>query len=141
MSSESENDKRTEHMKSMTCITCDEDIFNLDGTPVAGNWGCVCCGMTVHVEGDVVRWTTNSGKQATEQFWCGENNEYGEVACNFCIQEGHYVQEYVSEDEIIVRSTCQGWAEVPEGFEARQHHQVGGPFYDEEGVPNPYESS
>ena len=141
MSNESENDKRTEHMKAMTCITCDEDIFNRDGTPVAGNWGCVCCGLTVHVEGDVVRWTTHSGKHATEKFWCGENNEYGEVACKFCIEEGHCVQVHVGEDEIIIRSTCQGWDEVPAGFEAQSHHQVGGPFYDEEGVPNPYESS
>jgi hypothetical protein len=120
----SEEDKRTEHMKSTTCIQCDEDIFNLDGTTVAGNWGCVCCGRTVHVRDG-----------------CGQNNQYGEVACEFCIQEGHYVQEHISEYEIIIRSTCQGWAEVPEGYEARQHHQVGGPFYDENGVEAPYENS
>ena len=143
MSNVSENDKRTEHMKSMTCITCDEDIFNLDGKPVAGNWGCVCCGMTVHVTGDTVRYTTGSGKSRHNVVYeCGENNEYGEVACSFCIAKGHYVQEHVSEDfDVIVRSTCLGWAPVPEGYEARNHHQVGGPFYDEEGVPNPYEAS
>ena len=123
MSNESESDKRTEHMKSMTCITCDEGIFNLDGTPVAGNWCCICCGMSVHV-----------------QEGCGENNG-GEVACSFCISEGHYAQEHVGEDEVIVRSTCLGWDEVSEEYEALQHHQVGGPFYDEDGVPSPYESS
>jgi hypothetical protein len=123
MSSESESDKRTEHMKSMTCITCDEGIFNLDGTPVAGNWCCICCGMSVHV-----------------QEGCGENSG-GEVACSFCISEGHYAQEHIGENEVIVRSTCLGWDEVSEEYEALQHHQVGGPFYDKEGAPSPYESS